>query len=63
MAAIPCRAQDKVTILYDAFGESKGLTKDWGFSAFVAHSGKRILFDIGNEAAIFEHHVKARGWT
>jgi 7,8-dihydropterin-6-yl-methyl-4-(beta-D-ribofuranosyl)aminobenzene 5'-phosphate synthase len=59
--AIPCRAQDKVTILYDAFGESAGLTKDWGFSALVEHNGKRILFDTGNNAAIFEHNVKALG--
>src|SRR5271170_2856278 len=61
LAAVPCRAQDKVTILYDAFGESKELTKDWGFSALVEHHGKRILFDTGNDAAIFEHNVKALG--
>jgi 7,8-dihydropterin-6-yl-methyl-4-(beta-D-ribofuranosyl)aminobenzene 5'-phosphate synthase len=61
LAAIPCRAQDKVTILYDAFGESKQLTKGWGFSALVEHDGKRILFDTGNNAAIFEHNVKALG--
>jgi len=60
-AAIPCQAQDKVTILYDAFGESAQLTKDWGFSALVEHNGKRILFDTGNNAAIFEHNVKALG--
>ena len=61
LAAIPCRAQDKVTILYDAFGESAELTKDWGFSAFVEHDGKRILFDTGNNAAILEHNAKALG--
>jgi 7,8-dihydropterin-6-yl-methyl-4-(beta-D-ribofuranosyl)aminobenzene 5'-phosphate synthase len=61
VAGIPCRAQDKVTILFDAFGESKELTKDWGFSALVEHNGKRILFDTGNNAAIFEHNVKALG--
>jgi 7,8-dihydropterin-6-yl-methyl-4-(beta-D-ribofuranosyl)aminobenzene 5'-phosphate synthase len=60
-AAIPCRAQDKVTILYDAFGESKELTKDWGFSALVEHNGMRILFDTGNNAANFQHNVKALG--
>jgi 7,8-dihydropterin-6-yl-methyl-4-(beta-D-ribofuranosyl)aminobenzene 5'-phosphate synthase len=60
-AAIPCRAQDKVTILYDAFGDTKELTKDWGYSALVEHNGKRILFDTGNNAAIFEHNVKALG--
>jgi len=57
-AAVACVAQDRVTILYDAFGESKELTKDWGFSALVEHDGKRILFDTGNNAAIFEHNVK-----
>ena len=61
VAAVPCGAQDKVTILYDAFGESKELTKDWGFSALVEHNGKRILFDTGNDAAIFERNVKALG--
>lgn len=61
VAAVPCRAQDKVTVLYDAFGHSKDLTKDWGFSALVEHNGKRILFDTGNDAAIFEHNVKALG--
>jgi 7,8-dihydropterin-6-yl-methyl-4-(beta-D-ribofuranosyl)aminobenzene 5'-phosphate synthase len=60
-AAVPCRGQDKVTILYDAFGQSKTLTKDWGFSALVEHNGKRILFDTGNDAAKFEHNVKALG--
>jgi 7,8-dihydropterin-6-yl-methyl-4-(beta-D-ribofuranosyl)aminobenzene 5'-phosphate synthase len=61
VAAVACGAQDKVTILYDAFGESKELTKDWGYSALVEHNGKRILFDTGNDAAIFEHNVKALG--
>jgi 7,8-dihydropterin-6-yl-methyl-4-(beta-D-ribofuranosyl)aminobenzene 5'-phosphate synthase len=61
VSAVPCWAQDKVTILYDAFGESKELTRDWGYSALVEHNGKRILFDTGNDAAIFEHNVKALG--
>jgi 7,8-dihydropterin-6-yl-methyl-4-(beta-D-ribofuranosyl)aminobenzene 5'-phosphate synthase len=54
-------AADRVTILYDAFSDSKELTKDWGFSALVEHDGKRILFDSGNNAEIFEHNVKALG--
>ena len=40
LAVVPCQAQDRVTILYDAFGEKKDLTKDWGFSALVEHNGK-----------------------
>jgi 7,8-dihydropterin-6-yl-methyl-4-(beta-D-ribofuranosyl)aminobenzene 5'-phosphate synthase len=54
-------AADKVTILYDAFGDRKTLTKDWGFSALVEHDGKRILFDSGNNAEIFERNLKALG--
>jgi len=54
-------AKDRITILYDAFSDSKELTKDWGFSALVEHDGKRILFDTGNNEAIFEHNVKALG--
>lgn len=61
--ALPLAAtgKDRVTILYDAFSDSKEVTKDWGFSALVEHDGKRILFDTGNNAAIFEHNVKAMG--
>ncbi len=60
---LPCSsaAKDRVTILYDAFSDSKDVKKDWGFSALVEHDGKRILFDTGNNEAIFEHNVKALG--
>ena len=54
-------AKDRVTILYDAFSDSKEVTKDWGFSALIEHDGRRILFDTGNNASIFEHNVKALG--
>ena len=52
---------NRVTILYDAFGKSPSLTMDWGFAALVEYGGKRILFDTGNNARIFEHNVKALG--
>lgn len=55
------QAKDRVTILYDAFSDTKDVTKDWGFSALVEHGGKRILFDTGNNAEIFEHNVKSLG--
>ncbi|HEX4542783.1 MAG TPA: MBL fold metallo-hydrolase [Candidatus Acidoferrum sp.] len=57
----PAIAKDRITILYDAFSDSKDVTRDWGFSALVEHGDKRILFDTGNNAAIFEHNVKALG--
>src|SRR6266849_4725449 len=52
---------NRVTILYDSFGKSPSLTMDWGFAALVEYGGKRILFDTGNNAKIFEHNVKQLG--
>ena len=52
---------NRVTILYDAFGKAPAITKGWGFSALVEYGGKRILFDTGGNAEIFEHNVKALG--
>ena len=51
----------QITVLYDAFGKSTVMTKDWGFAAFVEYGGKRILFDSGNNAEIFAHNVEAKG--
>jgi 7,8-dihydropterin-6-yl-methyl-4-(beta-D-ribofuranosyl)aminobenzene 5'-phosphate synthase len=50
----------RITILYDAFGSDAAMKKDWGFSALVEISGKRILFDTGNDADIFAANVKAK---
>jgi len=52
---------NRITILYDAFGKSSNLKKDWGFSAFVEYDGKCILFDTGNNADTFAQNVKALG--
>jgi 7,8-dihydropterin-6-yl-methyl-4-(beta-D-ribofuranosyl)aminobenzene 5'-phosphate synthase len=54
-------AGDQITIIYDAFGTDATMTKDWGFSALVEVSGKRILFDTGDNADIFAANVKAKG--
>ena len=59
MAGEPDRAQ--ITLLYDAFGKTSDLQKDWGFAAFIEYGGKRILVDTGNNADIFAHNVKAKG--
>ena len=51
----------KITVLYDAFGESSAqLQKDWGFSALVEYGGKRILFDTGNNPDILAQNAKAK---
>jgi len=52
---------NRITILYDAFGKSSRLTQDWGYASLIEYGGKRILFDTGNNAQIFEHNVKELG--
>jgi len=51
----------RVTNLYDAFGPATSLKKDWGYAALVEYGGRRILFDTGNNADIFEHNVRELG--
>jgi 7,8-dihydropterin-6-yl-methyl-4-(beta-D-ribofuranosyl)aminobenzene 5'-phosphate synthase len=51
----------RVTILYDAFGPASALQKDWGFAALIEYGGRRILFDTGNDAAIFTRNVERLG--
>lgn len=65
-ATAPCFAQaqasaGQITVLYDAFGKTSTMTKDWGFSALIEYGGKRILFDTGNNADVFAHNVEAKG--
>lgn len=63
MSSLHAEAQQpaRITILYDAFGPSPALQKDWGFAALVEYGGRRILFDTGNDAAIFAGNVKQLG--
>lgn len=54
-------ATARITILYDAFGKDAAMTRDWGYAALVEINGKRILFDTGDDPAIFARNVKAKG--
>lgn len=53
------RAQ--ITVLYDAFGKSSAMQKDWGYAALIEYGGKRILFDTGNNGDILAQNAKAKG--
>src|SRR4029079_1857625 len=53
------RAQ--ITVLYDAFGKSPTMQKDWGYAALIEYGGKRILFDTGNNGDILAQNAKAKG--
>ena len=58
-SAIPGSLQ--ITVLYDAFGKTPGMQKDWGYSALIEYAGKRILFDTGNNPEVLEQNAKAKG--
>lgn len=53
-------AKNQITILYEAFGKPSPLMKDWGYSALVEYSGKRILFDTGNNAELLQHNAESQ---
>ena len=57
----PRGSAQRVTILYDAFGNRAGLTRDWGFAALVEYGGRRILFDTGDNADIFAANIRSLG--
>jgi 7,8-dihydropterin-6-yl-methyl-4-(beta-D-ribofuranosyl)aminobenzene 5'-phosphate synthase len=54
-------ATPQITVLYDAFGKTPGMQKDWGYSALIEYGGKRILFDTGNNPDILAQNAKAKG--
>ena len=56
-------AQDptRATVLFDAFGKPSNLARGWGYSIFIEHSGRRILFDIGGKSADFANNASALG--
>jgi len=60
-AAAPVPVSPRITILYDAFGKDSTMTKDWGYAALVEISGKRILFDTGDDPEILAKNAKAKG--
>jgi 7,8-dihydropterin-6-yl-methyl-4-(beta-D-ribofuranosyl)aminobenzene 5'-phosphate synthase len=61
MANATPAAKAQITVLYDAFGKTPGMQKDWGYSALIEYGGKRILFDTGNNPNILEKNAKAKG--
>src|SRR5882672_10348705 len=60
-AAAPVPESPRITVLYDAFGKDSMMTKDWGYAALVEISGKRILFDTGDNPEILARNAKAKG--
>jgi 7,8-dihydropterin-6-yl-methyl-4-(beta-D-ribofuranosyl)aminobenzene 5'-phosphate synthase len=61
MPAPAAPAQAQITVLYDAFGKSSSMQKDWGYAALIEYGGKRILFDTGNNPDILARNAKAKG--
>ena len=51
----------EITILYDAFGKTADMRKDWGYAALIEYGGKRILFDTGDDPEILAHNASVKG--
>ena len=53
----------RLTVLYDAFGKSNEMTKDWGYAALIEVGDRRIIFDTGNDPGDLrqERQNKRRG--
>jgi 7,8-dihydropterin-6-yl-methyl-4-(beta-D-ribofuranosyl)aminobenzene 5'-phosphate synthase len=49
----------RATVLFDAFGNPSNLKRGWGYSVFIEHGGRRILFDAGGSRAGFADNVSA----
>jgi|SRR5580700_1184934 7,8-dihydropterin-6-yl-methyl-4-(beta-D-ribofuranosyl)aminobenzene 5'-phosphate synthase len=56
----PNSAKAQITILYDAFGKSADMQKDWGYSVLIEYGGRRILFDTGNNPDVLARNAKAK---
>jgi 7,8-dihydropterin-6-yl-methyl-4-(beta-D-ribofuranosyl)aminobenzene 5'-phosphate synthase len=54
-------SRPQITILYDAFGKSAEMQRDWGYAALIEYAGRRILFDAGNNPDILARNAKAAG--
>jgi 7,8-dihydropterin-6-yl-methyl-4-(beta-D-ribofuranosyl)aminobenzene 5'-phosphate synthase len=52
---------NQATVLFDAFGKPSDLKRGWGYSLFVEHGGRRILFDTGSNDADFAANASALG--
>lgn len=66
MTCAPPAAQTKetanrITVLVDAFSARSDVKKDWGYSALVEYAGRRILFDTGNDSALFKFNIDVLG--
>ncbi len=57
--AQPVSAQNRFTVLNDAFGDRSNLEQDWGYAALIEFEGKRILFDTGDNIQVFRKNVEA----
>ncbi len=59
-ASVPqAAAENRFTVLNDAFGDRPQLEQDWGYSALIEFEGKRILFDTGDNIKVFQKNVES----
>jgi 7,8-dihydropterin-6-yl-methyl-4-(beta-D-ribofuranosyl)aminobenzene 5'-phosphate synthase len=51
----------RATVIFDAFGKPSSLKRGWGYSLFIEHGRRRILFDTGGNNADFDANASTLG--
>jgi 7,8-dihydropterin-6-yl-methyl-4-(beta-D-ribofuranosyl)aminobenzene 5'-phosphate synthase len=59
--ALAAEGASQATVLFDAFGKPSDLKRGWGYSLFIEHGGRRILFDTGGNDADFAANATVLG--
>ena len=54
-------AEVRITIIYDNYQADERLGTDWGFACLVEYDGKKMLFDAGNNAALYRENMVILG--
>lgn len=52
---------DFLIVLYDNYGFRRGYRHGWGFSVYIEHHGRRILFDFGEDWESLRHNMSMAG--
>jgi 7,8-dihydropterin-6-yl-methyl-4-(beta-D-ribofuranosyl)aminobenzene 5'-phosphate synthase len=50
-----------VTVIYDNYVHTDGMTPDWGYSVVIEGTGKSVLFDAGTKPDIFRSNFEKTG--
>ncbi len=57
----PLASDVRMTVVYDNYTFTQGVTADWGFGCFIEGTGETLLFDTGYQGSILMDNIDALG--